>query len=66
MAERQRGEVAAWIVAAILVVLLVASLTGAGTLMGGIGMAWMILLPLALIGGVAYLAYRSGQEAAKP
>ena len=61
MADARTGQVVAWTAAGLLLLLLVFSLTGYGTWMGGVGMGGMMFVPLLLLAVVVYVAYRFGR-----
>lgn len=61
MAETKPGFVAAWVIAAALVLLLVTSFSMGGTFMGGFGMGWMMGGGVLLLVLAIYVAYRFGR-----
>lgn len=61
MAEARPGQVLAWAVAAVLVVLFLMSFTMDGTWMGGMGMGWMMGGGVLLLALALYVAYRFGR-----
>lgn len=61
MAEGGSGRVLAWVVASILVVLFVSSLSMNGTWMGGIGMGSMMSVGVALLAITVLAAYGFGR-----
>ncbi|MFA5943103.1 MAG: hypothetical protein WC876_01415 [Candidatus Thermoplasmatota archaeon] len=65
MAEQRTGQIIAWVAAGLLVAVLAMSFTGNGTWMGGIGMGWMMAVPLLLLALAIWAAYRYGRMEAK-
>jgi hypothetical protein len=61
VAESGRQQAFAWVCAALLVLLLLLSVMGDGTWMGGLGMGWMMAVPVVLLGALVYFAYRYGR-----
>lgn len=61
MAEARTGQVLAWVVAAVLVILLFMSFSMRGTWVGGMGMGWMMGFGVILLGLAIYIAYRFGR-----
>ena len=61
MAETQTGQVVAWAIAALLIIVLVMSFTMNGTWMGGMGMGGMMGGGVVLIALAIYVAYRFGR-----
>lgn len=61
MADAKTGQVMAWLVAALFVVLLVMSFSMNGTWMGGMGMAWMMGGGVILLALAVYFAYPFGR-----
>jgi hypothetical protein len=47
------------------VLLLVLSFGGTGAMLGGVGMGWMIVVVLLLIGLIAFVAYQAGRVTPK-
>jgi hypothetical protein len=63
--EQTGGIVLAWVGAGILAVLMLLSLSGGGTVLGGVAMGWMMVIPLLFLGLVVWAAYRYGRMSAK-
>ena len=61
MADFEKRQIWAWVCTALLAILLALSATGDGTWMGGIGMGWMMAVPVLLLLGALYFAYRYGR-----
>lgn len=58
---RGPGLVAAWVVAGVLLLLFLGSYSMSGTWMGGVGMGWMMVAGILLLGAAGYVAYRFGR-----
>ena len=50
-----------WACAGVLLLLFGLSMAGNGTWMGGIGMGWMMAVPVLVLGLAIYFAYRYGR-----
>ncbi|HJQ93371.1 MAG TPA: hypothetical protein VJ874_03685 [Candidatus Thermoplasmatota archaeon] len=57
----RRAAFILWSCAAVLLLLFGLSMRGDGTWMGGIGMGWMMAVPLIIVAVAIYFAYRYGR-----
>lgn len=54
-----------WVCVGVLVLLFGTSMSGTGTWMGGIGMGWMMGIPVLLLAGAVWFAYSYGRMSQK-